>query len=50
MTREKKYEIRLESILIYLKKLKKTKIPLDYFEGILEKAFEEFLPAIALQV
>lgn len=47
---EKSYEIRLTCLLIYLKSLKKRKIPLNDFQGILEKAFEDFLPAILLQI
>ncbi|OMJ72343.1 hypothetical protein SteCoe_29236 [Stentor coeruleus] len=49
MCREKKYEIRLISVMIYLKKLRKTKISINDFQGILERSFEDFLPAIILQ-
>ena len=50
ISHEKKYEMRLSCILIYLKNLKKNRISLPEFQGILEKAFEEFLPALVLRI
>ena len=49
-SREQQYEIRLSSLNLYLKSLKKSSLSLTDFESILEKVFQEFLPAIVLRI
>ena len=49
-SREQQYEIRLSSLNLYLKSLKKSSLSLTDFESILEKVFQEFLPSIVLRI
>lgn len=49
-TKEKRYEIRLSCLNSYLRNIKKSRIPISEFQGILEKVFVEFLPALILQI
>lgn len=49
-SREEQYEIRLSSLNLYLKQLKKSNLFLSDFQSILEKIAQEFLPAIILRI
>jgi START domain len=49
-SKEKRYKVRLLCLNLYLKKLKGLKVSLEDFQGILEKIFEEFLPAFIVQI
>jgi hypothetical protein len=49
-SKEQQFEIRLSSLNLYLKSLKKSSLSLTEFESILEKVFQEFLPAIILRI
>ncbi|CAG9332240.1 unnamed protein product [Blepharisma stoltei] len=50
LTKEKEYEFRLTCLMYYMKKLKKSKIPISDFAGILEHIINEYRPAFILQL
>ncbi|CAG9321279.1 unnamed protein product [Blepharisma stoltei] len=50
ITREKEYELRLYCLLQFMKKLKKSKVPISDYAGILEQVINEFRPAFILQL
>ena len=49
-SKEKKYEMRLSCLNEYVKSLKDSKMSLLDFQGIVERVFQEFLPAVVLQL
>lgn len=50
LSREQKYEFRLSYLNIYLKGLRTSNISLADFEGIVERVFQDFLPALVLRM
>lgn len=50
LTREKIYELRLSCLIEYLKRIKKSSVPISEFAAILEYVVHEFRPALVLQL
>ena len=50
LSKERLYEMRLSCLNQYLKTLRDSKISLKDLEGIMEKVFQDFLPALVLQM